>query len=111
MHPRKGDTVLCFLTARRLRSGSFQDFRHAWEPEEWPEQFVRAYHVRDLDDPDVVVSFGFFEGEADDYRRLRSEPSANEVEDRRQRRMAEYVEETLLDGVWEVVDEVEPRGV
>ncbi len=101
--------MLCFLTARRLKSGSFHDFRRAWEPNQWPEQFVRAYHVRDLNDADTVVSFGFFDGDAEDYRRLRSEAPANEVEEERQRRMAEYVEETLLDGVFEVADEVEPR--
>ena len=69
---------------------------------------MRAHHVRDLNDADTVVSFGFFDGDADDYRRLRSEVSASEVEDERQRRMAEYVDEILLDGVFEVIDEVEP---
>ncbi len=100
--------MLCFLTARRLKAGSFDDFRRAWEPDEWPEQFLRAYHVRDLDDDSKVVSFGLFDGTADDYRRLRGDESASAVEDKRQRDMAEFVEETLLDGVFEVIDEVAP---
>ncbi len=101
--------MLCFLTARRLKNGALQEFRRAWEPDEWPQQFVRAYHVRDLSDGDTVVSLGFFDGDADDYRRLRSEASASEAEDERQRRIADYVDDTLLDGVFEVIDEVEPR--
>lgn len=101
--------MLCFLTARRLKSGSFDDFRRAWEPDEWPEQFIRAYHVRDLGDENKVVSFGLFDGTADDYRRLRADEPASGVEDKRQREMAEHVQETLLDGVFEVIDEVEPR--
>ena len=101
--------MLCFLTARRLKPGAFADFRRAWEPEEWPPQFVRAYHVRDLTDENTVVSFGLFDGTAEDYRRLRSDPRAGEIQDRRQRAMAEHVQETLIDGVFEVVEEVAPR--
>lgn len=100
--------MLCFMTARRLKAGRFDEFRRAWEPDEWPEQFVRAYHVRDLNDENTVVSFGLFEGGADDYRRLRSDDSARGVEEKRQREMEEFVDETLLDGVFEVVDEVRP---
>ncbi len=100
--------MLCFMTARRLKAGSFRDFRRAWEPDEWPDQFVRAYHVRDLTDENTVVSFGLFEGSADDYRRLRDDASAAAVEEKRQREMEQYVEEVLLDGVFEVVDEVTP---
>ena len=101
--------MLCFLTARRLKPGAFADFRRAWEPEEWPPQFVRAYHVRDLTDENTVVSFGLFDGTAEDYRRLRSDPRAGEVQDRRQRAMAAHVQETLIDGVFEVVEQVAPR--
>lgn len=100
--------MLCFMTARRLKAGSFDEFRRAWEPDDWPEPFVRAYHVRDLQDENRVVSFGFFDGTEEDYRRLREDSEANEVEDRRQRELARYVDETFLDGVFEVVDEVVP---
>jgi hypothetical protein len=102
--------MLCFLTARRLKSGTFDDFREAWEPDEWPPQFVRAYHVRDLTDENMVVSFGLFDGTADDYRQLRTDERARDVEDGRQRKMSEFVDETLLDGVFEVIDEVTPAS-
>jgi hypothetical protein len=34
--------VLVVLTARRLKPGTFEQWRRAWEPKEWPEQFSRA---------------------------------------------------------------------
>jgi hypothetical protein len=100
--------MLCFLTARRLKPGSYERFRRAWEPGTWPEGFLRAYHVRDSADPDRIVSFGLFEGTMEDYRRLRADEDAGRVEERRQREIAEVVDEVLLDGVFEVLEEVVP---
>jgi hypothetical protein len=100
--------MLCFLTARRLKPGTFADFRRAWDPDEWPPQFTRAYHVRDLTDENTVVSFGLFDGSAEDYRALRADQRASDIEDKRHRDLSQFVEETLLDGVFEVIDEVTP---
>jgi hypothetical protein len=97
--------MLCFLTARKLKPGSFQDFRRAWEPDEWDPRFVRAYHVRNLNDENEVVSFGLFDGTADDYRAM-----ARDREDTRVDRMSEFVDEILVDGVYEVIDEVTPQS-
>ena len=80
--------MLCFLTARRLKPGSYDRFRQAWEPDEWPAGFLRAYHLRNPQDEDQVVSFGLFEGTMEDYRSLRADQAASQVEDKRQREMA-----------------------
>ena len=97
--------MLCFLTARKLKPGAYEDFRRAWEPEDWDPRFVRAYHVRNLNDENQIVSFGFFEGTADDYRAMPRDRADARVE-----RMSEYIEQILVDGVYEVIDEVEsPR--
>ena len=53
--------MICFLTERRLKPGTWDDFRRAWEPDGPPPAGGRAYHVRDLDDPDHVISFGLFD--------------------------------------------------
>jgi hypothetical protein len=97
--------MLCFLTARKLKPGSFQQFRRAWEPQEWDPRFLRAYHVRNLDDEDEVVSFGLYDGSADDYRAM-----SRGAEQGRVRRMGEFVDRVLVDGVYEVIDEVTPPG-
>ena len=97
-----------FLTARRLKPEGYDRFRQVWEPDEWPAGFLRAYHLRNPQDEDQVISFGLFEGTMEDYRALRADPAASQVEDRRQREMAEVVDSVLLDGVFEVIEEVVP---
>ena len=87
------------------KPGSFQDFREAWEPEDWDPRFARAYHVRKLEDEDEVVSFGFYQGSVDDYRAM-----SREAEEDRVHRMDEFVDQVLVDGVYEVIDEVTPPG-
>jgi hypothetical protein len=96
-------TMLCFLTARTLKPGSFQQFRQAWEPPEWDPRFVRAYHVRNLERENEVISFGLYDGSVEDYRAMSSE-----AEESRVSRMGEFVDEVLVDGVYEVIDEVTP---
>ena len=62
--------MLVLLTARRLKPGTFEEWRRAWEPDEWPEQFSRAYVLRNRNDPDEVISFGVWEGSAEELRAL-----------------------------------------
>jgi hypothetical protein len=97
--------VICFLSARRLRPGSYGDFRRAWEPERWPSEAVRAYHLRHKDDENIVVSFGLYDGSLDDLDRIRSGHGDDQG---RLARIEEHVEETIVEGVFEVVEEVEP---
>lgn len=97
--------MLCFLTARKLKPGAWPDFRQAWEPGEWDPRFVRAYHVRSLNDENEVVSFGLFDGSADDYRAMNRERESARVD-----RMSEFVDQVLVDDVYEVIDEVTPPG-
>jgi hypothetical protein len=98
--------MLCAISSRKLKPGAWEDFRRAWQPPEFPPALMRAYHVRALDDENRVVSFGLLDGTRDDIDRIRGEISEGEEE--RQRRMAEFVETTYLDGIFEVIDEVTP---
>ena len=97
--------MICFLSARRLKPGAFDDFRRAWEPERWPPEAIRAYHLRGQDDENLVVSFGLYEGSLADRERIRD---GHGDDAGRLKRIAEHVDETLLEGAFEVVDEVEP---
>jgi hypothetical protein len=94
-----------FLTVRRLKPGSYDDWRKAWEPEEWPEGSKRAYILRNVDDPDEVIAFGFYDLDLAEKRR---EPRLQEQQRARFERMAPYVASTGADGVYEVVEEVVP---
>jgi hypothetical protein len=94
-----------FLTVRKLKPGTYDDWRKAWEPEEWPEGARRAYILRNVDDPDEVIAFGFYEL---DLAQERRKPSLEEKQRARFERMAPYVASTGADGVYEVVEEVKP---
>src|SRR5215207_6311133 len=60
--PRKGDPILlCVLTHRRLKPGTYDAFRDAWQPDDWWPAFKHGYHLRSLDDADEVVSFAFYD--------------------------------------------------
>jgi hypothetical protein len=90
------------LTARRLKPGSYDDWRKAWEPDEWPEG-VKAYILRKVGDPDDVIAFGMFEGSLDDLRGLRPDEAEEQA---RTERMSQYIESVGADGLYEVVDRV-----
>jgi hypothetical protein len=93
------------LTARKLKPGTYDDWRKAWEPDEWPPGAQRAYILRNLDDPDEIIAFGFYEG---DLTQRRNEPGMQDMQRARFERMAPYVESTGADGVYEVIEEVTP---
>ena len=98
--------MIVMFSARRLKPGAWEQFRRAWEPgETMPPGFQRAYHARNIRDEDEVISFGLFDMTKDDYHRWRSDSDADEMH--RVDRISAFVENELVSGVYEVVDEVE----
>ena len=94
--------MLCALTVRRLKPGAFEDFRRAWEMDSMPPGWSRAYTVRNLDDENEIVSFGFFDGTLEDLRR-----SQQDFDYAGQRAGVDAcVESTGTDGIFEVVMEM-----
>jgi hypothetical protein len=98
--------MLCALTVRRLKPGTFDDFREAFlrgiDPNDPPAGWVRFDMIRNAEDPDEVVCFGFFDGTVDELRRSSSEDVGR---DEQQRAIAPYVESVGTDGLFEVVEE------
>jgi hypothetical protein len=64
--------MISTLTARRLKPGAYDAFRSAWDPGGVPEGWTRIFHVRDVEDPDVVISFGLFDGSCEVVEELGS---------------------------------------
>jgi len=97
-------TMYAPLTVRKLKPGSYDDWRKAWEPEssdEMPEG-VEVYILRNLKDPDEIIAFGLIEGDIDEMR-----SSMDEDEERkRQEAMAPYIESTGADGMYEVIERI-----
>jgi hypothetical protein len=96
--------MICTLTARRLKPGSYDAFRAAWDPQvaggPMPAGWTQIFHAHDIDDPDVVLSFGLFDG---DVQALR-EAQAAMKRDAQLDRIGEHVDSVLLDGSFEVVE-------
>ena len=101
--------MIVMFTARRLKPGSWEQFRRAWQPEgmDVPEGAVAIYHARNVKDEDEVISFGIFEGTKEDISKIRGggDPDA---ELRRQDAMAAFVKNVPLEGIYEVIEELRP---
>ena len=98
--------MLCALTVRTLKPGTFDDFRRAFmgglDPDDPPAGWVRFNMVRNVDDPDEVVAFGFFDGTVDE---LRASTAGDEARAAQLEAIKPYVAGTGADGLYEVVEE------
>lgn len=96
--------MICALTVRKLKPGTFDQFREAFLgriEEDPPEGFVRFNMIRNNEDPDEVITFGVFDGSAQQLR----ETAAREGYEEQLERIAPYVESVGADGLYEVVEE------
>ena len=99
--------MLCALTVRQLKPGTFERFAEEFGPRESegpPRGWVRFDMIRDLADENRVVTFGFFDGTLEELERSQAEAG---YEDRRAA-VEELVEDVPVNGVFEVVREMTP---
>jgi hypothetical protein len=96
-------TMYSALTVRKLKPGTYDQWRKAWEgeEEEMPEG-VEVYILRNLKDPDEIIAFGLFEG---DVEQMRASFDVD-AERRRQEAMAPYIESVGADGMYEVIERI-----
>ena len=80
------DSYVVWITTRRIKPGTYDDFRRAWRPSEFPDGMLRAYECF-AEDRNEVVGISIWESlhSRDRYR-------LSEVEAARQRAMAPFVE-------------------
>jgi Antibiotic biosynthesis monooxygenase len=96
--------MICALTVRTLKPGSFDQFREAFMggmEDAPPEGFVRFDMLRNLENPDEVISFGFFDGTPE---KLREVAAAEGYSDQLER-IAPFVESVGADGLYEITEE------
>jgi heme-degrading monooxygenase HmoA len=79
------NAYVVWITTRRLRPGTYGEFRSAWRPTEFPEGMIRAYECY-ADDRNEVVGISVWESldAREAYRR-------STVEEERRRAMAPFV--------------------
>lgn len=99
--------MICALTARRIVDGRTEEFLDAFKggaddmPPEIRERFKAVYACRDVTDPDVILTFGLFNGSLDELRELQNE----EVREQQLDAMSPLIEATLFDSSFEVLHE------
>jgi hypothetical protein len=94
----------CALTVRKLKPGTYDDWRQAWWPDaegEIPENGT-AFIIRNTKDPDEIIAFGLFEGSREEMEAM-MDP---ETEKKRQDAMAPYIESIGADGIYEVIEQI-----
>jgi hypothetical protein len=102
--------MMCAVAVRRIKPGSYEEFRRAWHHDPWLPGYEKALVMRNEDSPDQVLTMAFFDGTREEYDAARDDPETMVAEERRLRRIAEYEERVLLSAVYEVVEEVRPPG-
>lgn len=90
------------LTVRKLKPGTYDEWRKAWGSDEDLPEGVEAYILRNLKNPDEIIAFGLIEGELDDMQEM-MDP---DEERKRQAAMAPYIESIGADGMYEVIERV-----
>jgi hypothetical protein len=98
--------MMCAVTVRQIKPGSYEQFRKAWEPDPWLPTLKNALVFRNEDNPEQVLTIGFFEADQDELDKVRDDPEVLKEEDQRLRRISEFEERVLLNGIFELVEDV-----
>ena len=94
--------MICGLTVRKLKPGTFEEFREAFmegESDEGPAG-AQFFMIRNTDDSDEVICFGLFDGTVEELRS--SDIYAGY--DEQMKKIEPFVESVGADGMYEVVE-------
>lgn len=100
--------MMCAVTVRQIKPDSYEEFRKAWEPDPWLPKLKNALVFRNEDNPDQVLTIGFFDADPDELDAVRDDPTVLAEEDKRLRRIADFEERVVLNGIFELVEDVRP---
>ncbi len=100
--------MMCLVTVRQIKPGTYDDFRAAWQPDPWPSQLSRVEVLRNDDNPDEVITIGYVDCTPEEFEALRDDRSILEGESRRLERIAPYEDRVLVNSIFELVEEVRP---
>ena len=97
--------MLCALTVRTLKPGTFEQFREAFmrhdDLENPPAGYVRFNMIQNAQNPDEVVCFGYFDGTVDVLHRT----AAEQGNTKQLEAIAPFVESVGADGLYVIVEE------
>ena len=93
--------MLCAHTVRRLKPGTFEEFKAGFGPPDEAAQqgWVRFHMLRNLNDENEVVTFGFFDGTLEELNATQAQHGYDE----RVQNVSPLVEEVVANGIYEIV--------
>ena len=80
------EQYVVWITTRRIKEGTYEEFRRAWRPQEFPQGMLRAYECFSQDSNEVVGISTW------DSLESRERYRVSEVEAQRREAMAPFVE-------------------
>ena len=95
--------MICALTVRKLKPGTFDDFREAFMASEDAEGMPAGsqfFMIRNTKDPDEVICFGLFDGSLEELR----SSTAYEGYDEQLKKIEPFIESVGADGMYDVVE-------
>jgi hypothetical protein len=97
--------MLCALTVRNHKPGTFEEFRRTFMQyenlQDPPPGYVRFSMVRSAKNPNEVICFGFFDGTIEELRRTVADLGyAEQLEE-----IEPFVESLGADGLYEVIED------
>ena len=100
--------MLCAHTVRRLEPGTYDRFVEAFVPRDGdpPRGWVRFHLLRNLANPDEVVTFGFFDGSIEDLERSQADSDFDE----RRAAIEPFVDAVIANGIYEVTESRAAHG-
>jgi hypothetical protein len=98
--------MLCAVTIRSIKPGSFEAFRKAWEPRPWPPELSRVLVSRNEQDPDQVLTASFLDVPMERFDALRDNSAILGAEEDRLARIAQYEDALVFKGIFEVVEDI-----
>jgi hypothetical protein len=104
---KEGETpMMCAVTIRMLKPGSFERFREDWEPRPLPPELARVLILRNDQDPNQVLTASFLDMSAERLDTLRDDPTLLAAEESRLARIDQYEEALIFKGFFEVVEDL-----
>jgi hypothetical protein len=99
--------VIAALTVRKLKPGTYDEWRKAWQgdEEDMPEG-AEVYILRNKNDQDEIIAFGLVEG---NFEQIQASMNPA-VEQARQEAMAPYVESVGADGIYDVIEHIPAKA-
>lgn len=98
--------MMCLVTVRQLKPGSYEAFRAAWTPDPWPAQLQRVEILRNDDAPDQVMTVGYMDVSPEELETIRDQADVLTGEAARLERIAPFEDRVLVNGIFELVEEV-----